>query len=358
MKLLTSDVGWAATDKVLFWTTDGGAHWKDITPKLDHGGQTVSSVFFLDSSTGWVLLKCGDGHDLAADSSCFDLASTYNAGESWSVAHENITHAFSGEQLDDGYGFSGRSWLDFVDPQHGWEILDISTTSANPSAGEMLRTTDGGKTWIPTKDLPTSDHFIFTTTTDGWIAGGKDQELFVTHDAGDSWQKVSLPVAAGTRPNLGESVNLPAFKSEKEGFLSVKYSVGPVAGPDLSTLVLFATDDGGRSWKQDRTLARIPDISCSDIVGSALIAVHSQPRKRSAEIESGAPRLELSLRTLGTGQDVSSNTAEVFSYGAPVQLSFVSRNRGWANLLDRLFSTGDAGKTWVDVTPGICGFLA
>jgi photosystem II stability/assembly factor-like uncharacterized protein len=53
MKLLTTDTGWAASKSKLFWTTDGGASWKDITPKLNHEEQQVSSVFF------WTLLPGG-----------------------------------------------------------------------------------------------------------------------------------------------------------------------------------------------------------------------------------------------------------------------------------------------------------
>jgi hypothetical protein len=37
MKLLTTDTGWAATRNKLFWTTDGGASWKDITPNTARG---------------------------------------------------------------------------------------------------------------------------------------------------------------------------------------------------------------------------------------------------------------------------------------------------------------------------------
>ncbi|MGA8442246.1 MAG: hypothetical protein WB762_31455 [Candidatus Sulfotelmatobacter sp.] len=45
MKLLTPDVGWAATSKTLFWITHSGMQWKDITPKLDHKEQHVSWGF-------------------------------------------------------------------------------------------------------------------------------------------------------------------------------------------------------------------------------------------------------------------------------------------------------------------------
>jgi len=89
-KLLTSDVGWAATDKKLLWTTDGGAQWNDITPKVEHKKQQVSSVFFLDASTGWVLLGCGDDRDPIVDDSCFEFASTTSAGERWSVVRPEV----------------------------------------------------------------------------------------------------------------------------------------------------------------------------------------------------------------------------------------------------------------------------
>ncbi|GEM_PF-3015341 len=343
MELLAPNVGWAATKSHLFWTADGGAQWKDITPKLNHKRQMVSSVFFLDASTGWVLLSCGDDRGLAEDDGCFELASTTDAGQTWSIFREGIAVPFSHQQLEDGYGFSGRTWLDFADPQHGWEILDISTSSANPSAGEMLRTTDGGKTWSPTKNVPTSDHFRFITAADGWIAGGKDHEIYVTHDAGDSWQGVPLPAAPGAEPNSGVDYALPVFDSAHHGFLPVQYSVGPVAGPYLTTLVLFATEDGGKSWRQDRALPRLPGTFTAIAAGSAWIAAHSEAMGRSTTLR---------LYSEGSDRSVTTSTAVVSSAGHAMQLSFVTRTEGWINMSDRLLATKDSGNTYSDMTPG------
>lgn len=93
MKLLAPDAGWDATKRQLFWTTDGGAQWKGITPKLDHKEQSVSSIFFLDVSTGWVLLHCGDGRDPKVDDVCMEamfgplladeLLATPDGGATW-----------------------------------------------------------------------------------------------------------------------------------------------------------------------------------------------------------------------------------------------------------------------------------
>src|SRR5216684_7615817 len=114
MKLLTPDVGWAATSQKLFWTIDAGAHWKDITPKLNHKRQMLSSVFFLDASTGWVLLNCGDDRDPKIDDVCFEFASTNDSGQSWSIGHPKIVDPVPQSVIiEDGQGFSGTTFLDF-----------------------------------------------------------------------------------------------------------------------------------------------------------------------------------------------------------------------------------------------------
>jgi len=45
MKLLTPQVGWAQSGQHLYWTTDGGSHWKDITP-IPHGKRTSRTLSF------------------------------------------------------------------------------------------------------------------------------------------------------------------------------------------------------------------------------------------------------------------------------------------------------------------------
>ena len=350
MKLLTPDVGWAATNKKLFWTTNGGSQWKDITPKLNHKRQMISSVFFLDSSAGWVLLSCGDDKSPKADDVCFEFASTTDAGENWTVVHPEVVDSVPQTDYNDWTGYSGAAFLDFADSQHGWAILRRSLPVGR-SSGEMLRTVDGGHTWtqLAKGTLPMAEHFRFVNAKDGWIAGGPDQRLYVTHDGGNLWQEVPWPQPTGVGPDTGVRYGLPVFESERHGFLLAQYQVGPLTGPDLATLVLFATDDGGKTWRQDRTLSRLPDIHSSDVADSVLIATHSEQKK---EGQNGTVTTALSLFTLGPDRSVVRNTSEVSSQGAATQLSFVGRDQGWANLSDRLFATRDAGKTWVDVTPG------
>src|SRR2546429_655382 len=79
MKLMAPGVGWAASSGQLFWTTDGGQNWKDITPPANPG-TGISAVFFLDTSTGWVVLSRQADPDQERE---FDFAATTNAGASW-----------------------------------------------------------------------------------------------------------------------------------------------------------------------------------------------------------------------------------------------------------------------------------
>ena len=355
MKLLTSDVGWAATNKNLFWTTDGGAKWKDITPKVNHKRQMLSSIFFLDSSTGWAVIACGDDRDAMTDDVCFEVASTADAGENWSIVHPKIVDPVPNSVVtEDGQGFSGATFLDFADSQHGWAILKRNLPVGR-SSGEILRTLDGGRTWtqLAKNTLPIAGNLSFENTQDGWMAGGPDGgELYFTHDAGTSWNEMSLPKPTDVGPDVRVVYSLPVFEGAQRAFITVRYAVGPLMGPDMSTLALFATDDGGTTWKQDRILPRIPDIYCSDVSGSVLIAAHSEQKEEHQSGRQGKTiTTTLSLYTLDRTKSAASNASEVPSQGAATQLSFVGPDEGWVNFSDSLFATRDGGRSWTRITP-------
>jgi len=100
MKMLTPETGWAETGNTLWWTEDGGTHWKNITPDpfvnserssnqvLFHDQpEALASISFLDTQTGWVLLCCGKSDpDTGDDLPHYDLAATTDAGATWSIS--------------------------------------------------------------------------------------------------------------------------------------------------------------------------------------------------------------------------------------------------------------------------------
>src|SRR5438874_1400728 len=59
MKLLTMQAGWARSGDHLYWTTDGGTHWKDVAP-YGSSKKVIVDVLFLDTNIGWALLSGGD----------------------------------------------------------------------------------------------------------------------------------------------------------------------------------------------------------------------------------------------------------------------------------------------------------
>jgi photosystem II stability/assembly factor-like uncharacterized protein len=215
----------------------------------------------------------------------------------------------------------------------------------------MLRTADGGKNWTETKDTPTSDHFYFVNTKDGWIAGGKEHSFFVTHDAGDSWQPVSLPKVAGTEPNYGVDYDLPIFLDERHGFVSVGYELDP-----LITSVFFATEDGGRTWRQEQTFASAPDRYSLSAAGTFLIIVHTETTRSSLPVTKGAanasPTFKTKLSFRSANQMTASGGIDISFAGAPMQFSFLGSSEGWMiSASGRLLTTQDKGAGWTDITP-------
>jgi photosystem II stability/assembly factor-like uncharacterized protein len=193
MKLLNSEVGWAATNRRLFGTTTGGHEWKDITPKAKTD-RTISSVFFLDVANGWVLLSYASKEDpgTGLSETLFDLASTTNSGESWSINRLDFPDP------DPSRGLSGEAWLDFVDAQHGWLMVRMNGNTA-VSIGVLRATEDGGKTW-KSLGAPAAGPVRFVTPNEGWMEGGPTEDvtqgIYVTRDGGRNWTLLTLKTPA------------------------------------------------------------------------------------------------------------------------------------------------------------------
>jgi probable HAF family extracellular repeat protein len=336
MKLLTPEVGWAATHYQLFWTRDSGRHWTTITPSPKHPAE-IASAFFLNDSVGWVLLT--RRNQTTNDVSGFDLASTANGGASWTIAPIKIPD-LSPQALLPG---DGR--MDFIDPLHGWINLG-GVGSAAMNAGFILATTDGGKTWTAPHGGYEFEqggrgpvHFI--SLVDGWFTNRL--ELFVTHDGSNTWRKLSLkpPPEAGLAIN--PAYDVPVFRDDRHGFLPVTYSA-PYSVPGArSALVLFATQDAGQTWKAERILPNLPQTSYGQIIPSAIAdsswiaASTSDPSKARLTIVSSDGRVA-ALGQLDSGAS---------------EISFASSIQGWAiDGRGRLLSTADGGSIWTEITPG------
>lgn len=342
MHLLSPGVGWVASSSQVFWTTDNGQHWKDITPPLH---EAVTSVFFLDGSTGWVLLS-----KYEMPQPRFDLAITMDSGATWSVNRLPLPGQ------PDYPILVTQGYIQFTDDVHGWMNLSVESSSAYHS-GLLFRTGDGGKDWTLLRGPGTTGELNFIDQRSGWILSPGGRELWVTHDGTATWTQVVLKPPAGTHPSDLAKYQLPLFWDDKHGVEVVRFYALPTA-PDAdaqgSQLLLFATSDGGRSWKSERPLSHLPTAGKSfatALADSTLLTVH--PTGNS---------LTLRRTPLKNQADSAVETASAGS-SAVISTSFASEQQGWAlaatgncsiGLLPctHVLSTVDAGATWADITPG------
>ncbi len=336
MKLITAQTGWAESGQRLYWTTDGGSHWKNIAPPMS-SKFGLQDVFFRDTNMGWALLS-GAAEDSAEVE--FELASTTNGGSDWHVTPIRIPDMAPG-----GMDLDGRGTIFFLDAERGWMNLWVKSGSAF-RLGVLLTTDDGGRTWkwAPSGSDAGAGTVYFVTATDGWIAGGVgDEQLYVTHDGAKSWHNVALKAPRVITKDYTASYVAPIFQDRKHGFLPVTYWNGD---DGEAVLVLFSSNDGGQTWETDRVLPKRGYLSGettpSTIADSVLLTVPKLDTKGNIPltvVPPGGKALTTITHVSGGGIGIS-------------QLSFTNPSRGWASTSNNLFSTQDGGVTWTNITPG------
>lgn len=328
IQLLTPEVGWTFLGNGLFWTTDGGGHWKNISPPAERS-KHIASVFFLDTYTGWALIAARND---SSGEPTFELASTTDAGADWSVQPVVIP-----EHRGTSLGTDG--WIDFVDSSHGWVNLEAAgSTNFNP--GMMLETEDGGARWTVVQGPQVWGAIRFITAEDGWLAGGPgDEHLYVTHNGSKTWQEVRLKPPAQVGGAIVPAYDLPVFEDDRHGFLQVIYS-----GPEgvASQLLIYSTADGGKTWEPDTILSVLTGSSVgvpapTAITDSAaILAVGPSPAGVSV----------VSVPLTGPG-----SPGRTISLVGGVQISFANSEDGWVLTQSGLLSTTDGGASWTNVTP-------
>jgi photosystem II stability/assembly factor-like uncharacterized protein len=355
MSLVGPGVGWAVLNQPsgynlhipnhhLFWTSDDGANWKDITPQ-DPASHEIAGVFFLDASRGWVLFALTGKEIIGASNiSGFDLAATGDGGANWRFTRVTTPR--------EDHGWAGAGEVFFLDPSHGW--LNLELALHDWAVGTLLATTDGGDTWNEVRGFNVDAGYgpiRFTDLQNGWIAGGPygQQHLYATHDGGSHWHDTVLPPPSGISGYTSSTsqCSRPFFRDAKHGFVSVTYAGTDESGNDFKDVALFSTDDTGRTWRLENWINLGEDRGVLAFTAVDSLAL--------------APKLSghttLTLIKLGSGGKVTetraSESPEVPSTAALLELNFSDTAHGWASVSDGdLLSTTDGAATWKDITPG------
>jgi hypothetical protein len=184
--------GWAADGRVLEWTDDAGATWRDITPR---GIGEFGGIHFLDREHGWLATR---GSYRRPE---LGIYATDDGGRSWTRAHVSGPRQFT----------IARTVISFPDRRDGWALVDHEHGSGVLDGGSLYRTTDGGLHWRYEGTTPTDGTILFTSAQQGWVAGSAQagERLFHTTDGGRDWTRVHFPPPAGTTADRAPDYGLP-----------------------------------------------------------------------------------------------------------------------------------------------------
>jgi len=323
---------------LILHTSDGGVHWKNVTPHRAalaaqsslvpfsplSNGAAVRTEDYLTGSVAWVLTL--PNH----------FFKTTDGGQTW---QPETPPAGTIQQFT------------FLDDVHGWVIMQVAR------AVVVYQTTNGGATWTRLQKggsaFPLQTPFWgvrFLNLTTGWAAFlntsvGSSVLIYKTADSGATWQLQHLALPAGTTAPI--SVNPPQFFSDKEGMIEVGFDGGlrgqvhqytndrPTSGGS-SAAGLYVTHDGGATWEGPIILNNLefPDF-IDTLHGWAL--------------NSPGPGL---LTTSDSGHHWTIVHISP-QFAAIRNLNFVSSQIGWALKYDPagtlLLKTDDGGHTWTQL---------
>lgn len=259
-KLASATTAWAQGG---LRTTDGGAHWRDVSPAgLREGASTPLyppgyADFYLDGDHAWQAGTYGSA------TSCSDHVTTFatsDGGKTWQQSAPvtlNLPSGYNTFNIALGFTDAHAGWL-WVPVGTGDEMFGMAITAVY-----LFNTSDGGLTWrkvstlgpstlagIPAASSQCQVQFgqvTFSSATVGWLtANCAKSSLLVTHDGGSTWKVQPLPACQC-------SAQTPTFVDEKHGFMQA-YSNDPSStGPTGPTVM--STSDGGATW---RTLPPLP----------------------------------------------------------------------------------------------------
>ena len=333
MKLVSPGSGWALTGHRLFWTSDNGQSWNDITP--GDGQRPVSKAFFFDAKTGWAVLSGNDDTQ-----SSITVASTRNGGATWQNARVALDPIVQGRQV------GGVASMYFTDAQEGWIILHLNLSS-NFSIGAALHTTDGGLTWTALPPPPAAGNIAFITRTDGWMVGGPAQDrLWFTRDGGQNWQSAAIPVPDGCTGSVSIH-SLPSFTGTIYGQLTAS-----TEAPDGNCVIDYVTEKSGQSWQPQRVSRNSAALHVA-ITNNGALTSHVYATGSEVFVEHGGVRSQGAIPS-GLQPDGNITHAE-FVDASTGWLSYSSgaceKSKAACSQQTELLATMDGGKTLTTITP-------
>lgn len=250
--------------------------------------------------------------------------------------------------------------LTFTDERHGWLI---AVNSQHNSPAELYATTDGGAAWsqIASTDdahLPCGGRISFRDPTTGWMVGNlggngsSPSILYRTQDGGRTWREQDLKPPPGYPKSTIGVGDPPVFFSGGEGMLTVTYWPEPQSPNET---LLYFTRDGGQTW-QSR-----PSLSPWGIVDFLNADEGWYWPWESSDSPTAPPNTPVKGRLYHTTDggktwasiEPDQNLKHFLGQGLNIsQLDFINSRTGWALLSSsKLLKTTDGGDSWTTADP-------
>ena len=324
--------GWAVTDRqdanALLHTTDGGAHWRVVTPPGSAGPQiTIYRAAVLTSLTAWVL---SSGKHAGTSEYTTKIFHTVDGGRNWKNVTVQASHGVS---------------VSFISARDGW-LLNTEAAAGSEEV-DIYRSTDSGENWGKVGSTRADDEssglpfagnkldIAFLNATTGWITGTiltpNSLYFYVTHDGGRTWRQQQLPRPPQVISPWTNVTKQPKFFTTRDGILPVYYAYNRSA----AVVVFYATHDGGTTWTSITPVSvttywgpsSFADVSHGWVAEGDALYLTKDSGRQWTKIEPGPPFTDVN------------------------QLDFVSPYVGWAvtEVPPFLLKTVDGGHTWAPV---------
>jgi photosystem II stability/assembly factor-like uncharacterized protein len=386
--------------------------WEWLNPKPQ--GNFLNSVFFLDKNTGYaageygIMIKTIDG---GLTWSKLNISSNYYLLESVFFPCFDTGYCLGFDQIGMNYIL-----LKTIDAGQNWSIqpltselyaiyfTDAITGYLVGRYGKILKTTDGGNTWL-SQSSGTNEYLEYISFTDknhGWISGS-GYLLLKTSDGGSHWTiatqgiyHLSGPIcftdsltgyAAGSgdiskTTDGGFTWDTLSYWPNSASFSSISFSDalhGCAVGFDQNNLhgCASTTNDGGHTWNYhcfNHDFWPLSGVLAVSMPDTAVIFTAGQYGYMEKSDDSGVSWTELSsgkenfiwsilftddsvgyaggdagtiMKTINGGQDWTNiNNLPIVSY---TSISFPSANVGYVLGGNYLFKTTDGGITWTNI---------
>lgn len=339
IRMITHTQGWALNEKAILRTTDGGAHWKCVTPANVQLGRNPKGDFLTDGLTAWVIPTTTGGNTIT-------MLHTTNGGQSWQ------TSTISDDQPE------------AIEPPHflnanvGYlEVSNHGGPAAGSEAVDIFKSTDAGHTWLKVSSTDDASSGLsrggiksgisFADTQNGWATGEDASDtpwLYVTHNGGKTWSLQTLPgisVVAQLHFSYIHVTTTPPVFFGSTGLLPAHISGTQSNGTQVLGFTLYVSHDGGASWNSTwATRGNAAALTSFDTTSTGLY-IASIDHAWAGNNNDGSL-----YRTVNSGdswQKVASGLGQIYS------MSFVDNSYGWVLGNNGLFRTTDGGSTWQQV---------